>query len=49
MRKEKALPPLPQPKHFQVPVSRQTWNDGVFSWWNGQHADMERPDRLSGT
>ncbi len=29
-------PPAPQPKHFHSPVVGFTWNEGLFSWWNGQ-------------
>ena len=28
-------PPTPQPKQWKNPLSRLTWNDGVFSPWNG--------------
>ncbi len=28
-------PPTPQPKQWKNPFSRLTWNDGVFSPWNG--------------
>ncbi len=32
----KTSPPTPQPKQWKKPLSRLTWNDGVFSPWNGQ-------------
>ena len=35
-RNLKTSPPAPQPKQWKNPLSRLTWNDGVFSPWNGQ-------------
>ena len=38
MIKSKILPPLPQPKHFQICLSGETIKEGVFSLWKGQQA-----------
>jgi hypothetical protein len=35
MMKLTALPPLPQPKQWQVPRAGDTMNEGVFSLWKG--------------
>ena len=41
-------PPTPQPKQWKNPLSPLTWNDGVFSPWNGQspfQVDARSPQR----
>ena len=41
-------PPTPQPKQWKTPLSPLTWNDGVFSPWNGHspfHARAAPPQR----
>jgi len=35
----------PQPKQWKKPLSRLTWNDGVFSAWNG-HSPCSWPRTL---
>ena len=35
MRKEKTLPPTPQPKQWKMPFSGATVKDGLVSEWNG--------------
>src|SRR5262245_54685303 len=43
-------PPAPQPKHLNVWVDGQRWNDGAFSSWNGQSAlSVVLPERRNGT
>jgi len=37
-------PPTPQPKQWKNPLSRLTWNDGVFSPWNGHSPLKVAPD-----
>ena len=42
-------PPTPHPKQWKKPFSPLTWNDGVFSPWNGQSPFHATPLRRSGT
>ena len=42
----KTSPPAPHPKQWKNPLSRLTWNDGVFSPWNGQSPFQVAPDFL---
>ena len=42
-------PPTRQPKQWKKPFSRFTWNDGVFSPWNGHSPFHVAPLRLSDT
>jgi hypothetical protein len=42
-------PPTPQPKQWKNPFSPLTWNDGVFSPWNGHSPFHVAPLRRSGT
>src|SRR5438477_12065409 len=48
-RNLKTSPPAPQPKQWKNPLSGLTWNDGVFSEWNGQRPLYVVPARFSGT
>src|SRR5207245_8021225 len=43
MTKEMTSPPSPQPKQWKYPRAGLTWNDGVFSSWNGQRPFSEPP------
>jgi hypothetical protein len=40
---------FPHPKHLKICFVGETMNDGVFSQWNGQHAEKLLPALLSGT
>jgi hypothetical protein len=37
-----------QPKHLKICLVGDTINDGVFSQWNGQHAEKLLPALFSG-
>ena len=40
-------PPAPQPKQWKIWRCGLTWNDGVFSLWNGHSALNAEPARRS--
>src|SRR3990167_3917298 len=46
---EKISPPTLHPKQWYVPLSGDTWNDGVRSAWNGHRARKLLPARSSFT
>ena len=37
------LPPLPQPKHLNIPLAGETVNEGVFSLWKGHKPNWLTP------